>query len=131
MTLPGLTALAGRIMLAAIFLHEAWFKIVNFAAVTRYTQSFGLKGELLPVAIAVEAIGGLLVLLGLFTRCAALALGVFCLVTAMVFHARLGDVNQLQHFEKNLAIAGGFLLLAAFGPGALSLDAWRKRHGGV
>jgi putative oxidoreductase len=122
--LSDLTALIGRALLSAIFLHEAWFKLANYASVVRYSESFGMPGELLPLAIAVEAGGGLLVLFGLFTRCAALALAGFCIVTAAVFHTKFADLNQLLHFEKNLAIAGGFAVLAAFGPGPLSLDAW-------
>lgn len=121
-----LAVLAGRILLAGLFLHEAWFKVTNYATSLRYTQSFGLPGELLPLAIALETLAGLLVLVGLFTRCAALALAAFCVVTALVFHNRLGDINQLLHFEKDLAIAGGFLVLSAFGPGGWSVDAWRR-----
>lgn len=121
-----IAVLAGRVLLAGIFLHEAWFKVTNYATSMRYTQSFGLPGELLPLAIALETIGGVLVVLGLFTRCAALALAAFCIVTASVFHNRFGDINQLLHFEKDLAIAGGFLALAAFGPGGWSADAWRR-----
>jgi len=124
--LSDLAALIGRALLSALFLHEAWFKLWNYAWVVRYSQNAGIPGELLPLAIAVEAGGGLLVLLGLFTRCAALALTGFCIFTAVVFHNKFADINQLLHFEKNLAIAGGFLVLAAFGPGAWSLDAWRR-----
>ena len=121
-------ALAGRVLLSAMFLHEAWFKLANYPSVSRYTQSFGISSDLLPLAIALEAGAGLLVLAGLFTRCASLALAGFCIFTAIVFHHKFNDLNQLLHFEKDLAIAGGFLMLAAFGPGALSLDAWRRRR---
>lgn len=125
--LSDFSVLAGRLLLSAIFLHEAWFKIANYAGVVRYTQNAGLPGASLPLAILVEGIGGLLILAGLFTRCASLALAGFCLFTAFVFHTKFGDINQVQHFEKNLAIAGGFLVLAAFGAGRWSLDAWRSR----
>ena len=121
-----IAVLAGRVLLAGIFLHEAWFKVTNYATSMRYTQSFGLPGELLPLAIVLETVAGLLVVFGLFTRCAALALAGFCIVTAFVFHNKFGDINQLLHFEKDLAIAGGFLVLAAFGAGGWSLDAWRR-----
>jgi putative oxidoreductase len=121
-----IAVLAGRILLAGIFLHEAWFKVTNYATSMRYTQSFGFPGELLPLAIVFETVAGVLVLFGLFTRCAALALAGFCIFTAFVFHNKFGDINQLLHFEKDLAIAGGFLVLAAFGPGGWSLDAWRR-----
>jgi hypothetical protein len=66
------------------------------------------------------------VLVGLKTRWAAIALGGFCLLTALFFH--LG-ADQTVHFRANIAMAGGFLLLATFGPGAWSLDAWRGRAG--
>jgi putative oxidoreductase len=114
------------VLLSDLFLHEAWFKVANYAVASRYTQSFGLPADLLPLAIAFEAVAGLLVLLGLFTRCAAIALAVFCIFTAAVFHNKFGDINQVLHFEKDIAIAGGFLVLAAFGPGGFSLDAWRR-----
>ncbi|MET0279429.1 MAG: DoxX family protein [Pseudorhodoplanes sp.] len=117
-------AAAGRVLLSAIFVHEAWFKVTHYATSARFAESGGLPASLLPLAIVVEAAAGLLVLVGLFTRCAALALAGFCIFTALVFHTRFGDFNQLMHFEKNLAIAGGFLVLAAFGAGRLSLDAW-------
>jgi putative oxidoreductase len=128
--LSDLATLIGRALLSALFLHEAWFKLWNYDWVVRYSRNAGIPGELLPLAVAVEAGGGLLVLLGLFTRCTALALAGFCLFTAVVFHNRFADINQLLHFEKNLAIAGGFLVLAAFGPGAWSLDAWRRTRAG-
>lgn len=120
-------ALIGRMLLASIFLHEAWSKLTGYAAAVRYMEAFGVPGELLPLAIALEAICGLMVLVGFQVRAAALALAIFCLVTAGVFHTTFSDRNQLLHFEKDLAIAGGFLLLFAFGGGAWTLDALRKR----
>lgn len=118
--------LAGRLLLAAIFLHEGWSKIANYAGSAAYTRAFGLPEALLPAAIAVELGGGLLIALGLFTRCASVALAVFCLFTAAVFHTKLGEINQLLHFEKNLAIAGGFLVLAVAGPGRFALGLSRR-----
>ena len=90
-------------------------------------QAFGLPGWLLPFAIALELGGGLLVIAGLYTRVAALALAVFCVATAVIFHNKFGNRNELLHFEKDLAIAGGFLVLAARGAGAWALDALRAR----
>ena len=86
--------------------------------------------RVLPPAIAVEVVGGVLVLLGYYTRAAALALAAFCVATAVLFHTKLGDRNQLLHFEKDLAIAGGFLVLFARGAGAWAIDALAKRRGG-
>jgi putative oxidoreductase len=125
--LQAAAAFIGRLLLAAIFLHEAWSKLNGYAGAVAYTEAFGLPGQLLPLAIAVELGCGLLVLIGFFTRSAALLLAGFCIVTAVVFHTKFADRNQLLHFEKDLAIAGGFLVLFAHGAGAWALDAWQKR----
>ena len=118
----------GRLLLAAIFLHEAWAKLTAYNAAVGYMQAFGLPGWLLPFAIAVELVGGILVIAGLYTRVAALALALFCVATAVLFHNKFGNRNELLHFEKDLAIAGGFLVLAARGGGAWALDALRGRR---
>jgi putative oxidoreductase len=114
------------VLLAGIFLHEAWSKLTSYPAAVRYMEAFAVPGELLPLAIAVEAGCGLAILLGYQTRVAALILAGFCVVAAVVFHTKFGDRNQLLHFEKDLAIAGGFLILFAHGGGAFTLDAVLK-----
>jgi putative oxidoreductase len=121
-------ALAGRLLLSALFLHEAWSKLTAYSAALAYTQAFGVPGKLLPLAIALELGCGVLVLLGYYARAAALLLAGFCVATAILFHRKLGDRNQLLHFEKDLAIAGGLLLLFAYGAGAWALDALRAGH---
>jgi len=79
--------------------------------------------------IALELGGGLAILAGVFTRWIALALAAFSLASAALFHANLGDAAQAINFWKNVAMAGGFLMLAAHGAGMLSLDhAWNKRR---
>lgn len=113
--------------MAFIFIVEGWLKIANYPAVIDYMQSYGVSGRLLPLVILTELGGGLLVALGLLTRWAAVALAGFALLTALFFHRDFADPEQVINFHKNLAIAGGFLLLAGFGPGAWSGDAlWRK-----
>ena len=116
--------LVGRLLLAAIFLHEAWSKLTGYSGALAYMQAFGVPGQLLPLAIAVEMGCGLLILCGYYTRAAALLLAGFCAATAVLFHT-LGDRNQLLHFEKDLAIAGGLLVLFAHGAGAWAFDAMR------
>ena len=73
----------------------------------------------------VELLGGLAILIGFQTRIAAWVLALFCVATALVAHMDWADAMQLIHFQKNLAMAGGFLVLAAFGAGAYSVDARR------
>jgi putative oxidoreductase len=113
--------LAGRLMLATIFLHEGVAKLGNYAGSAAYARSFGVPDTLLPLAIITELGCGLLIALGLFTRLAALALAGFCVFTAAVFHTKFTEINQLLHFEKNLAMAGGLLVLAVCGPGPFSI----------
>jgi putative oxidoreductase len=116
--------LLARAMLAYMFVVEGAEKIGTYADVVDYMQAAGVDGRLLPLVILTELGGGLLVLFGLWTRWAAIALFGFCLLTAFLFH--LGADQAIQ-FDKNIAMAGGFLALAVLGPGAWSLDAWRGR----
>jgi putative oxidoreductase len=120
----GPLGLLARAMLAYIFIVEGAQKIANYASVVDYMQSNGVDGRLLPLVILTELGGGLLVLFGLKTRWAAIALSGYCLLTALLFHL---SADQTMHFNKNVSMAGGFLTLAILGPGAWSLDAWRAR----
>jgi putative oxidoreductase len=115
--------LAGRILIATIFVMAGASKITGYAGTAAYMESQGVPGALLPLVIATELGGGLLVVLGLFTRYAALALAGFSILSAVLFHANFGDQAQQIMFMKNFAMAGGFLFLVAHGAGALSLDA--------
>ena len=117
--------LVGRLGLAYVFVVDGWQAIVDYAGVGDYMQSNGVSASLLPLVIATEFGGGLLVAAGFLARWAGLALAGFCVLTAWLFHRDAGDIDQVIHFQKDLAIAGGFLLLSAFGPGAWSLDGWR------
>eukprot|EP01037_Dinobryon_pediforme_P024896 gene24896-26853_t len=124
--LSGIGGLAGRALLAGLFINEGQGKIRDYADVLAYMHDFGIDGRLLPLVILTELGGGLLILTGLATRWAALALAGFCILTAALFHANLADADQFIHLQKNLAIAGGFITLAVHGPGSLSLDAWLR-----
>ena len=124
----GLAILVGRLLMAAIFLHESIVKLGAFDRAAAYAEAFGLPSVLVMIAIAVEMGCGLMLALGLFARAAALALTAFCLITAAIFHADFTQVNQLLHFEKNLAMAGGLLVLAINGPGPFSLASVLERR---
>lgn len=126
--LRDLAALAGRLLLATIFIVEGWLKIADYGGTVAYMEGHGVSSLLLPLVILTELGGGLLVAFGLFARWAAMALCSFCLLTALFFHM---SPDQAVHFYKNLAIAGGFLLLAGCGPGGWSLDARLQRRRGV
>ncbi|WP_028916611.1 DoxX family protein [Pseudoxanthomonas sp. J35] len=120
-----LYALLGRIGLSLIFIVSGWGKLAAYAGTQQYMENMGVPGALLPLVIALEIGGGLAVLAGIFTRSASLALGAFSLATGLLFHTHFADPNQFIHLMKNVALAGGFLMLAANGAGAFSIDAWR------
>ena len=90
-------------------------------------ESMGVPGMLLPLVIAVEVLGGLAVMLGWQARVAAFLLAGFSLLSGILFHADFSDQTQTIMFLKNLALAGGFLIVVAQGAGPLSMDARRGR----
>jgi putative oxidoreductase len=114
----------GRVLIAAIFLISGVGKLAAPHATHDYIVAAGLPAPALAYLIAVvtEIGGGILLVLGYRTRVVALALALFALATALGFHAHLSDPNQLNHFLKNIAIAGGLLQIVAFGAGSASLD---------
>jgi putative oxidoreductase len=125
--MQALSALVGRFGLSLIFILSGFAKISAYAGTQQYMASAGVPGFLLPLVIALELGGGLAILAGLFTRQVAVALALFSVASAVLFHANLADQSQFINFMKNIAIAGGFLTLAAHGAGAISVDALRLR----
>ena len=125
--------LVGRILLGLIFLVAGWRKLMAVAGTAGYFTKLGLPmPEVLAwVAIAIELGGAILLIVGWQTRWAALLLALFTLIAAFAAHRfwefdAAQQANQMNHFLKNLAIVGGMIILAATGPGALSLDARRR-----
>jgi putative oxidoreductase len=122
-------ALAGRVLLALVFLLSGIGKLRGFDGTMAYISSVGLPlaGVLAALALALEIVAGVALILGYRTRWAALALAAFTLVAAFLFHnfwsmPEQAQVMQQIMFLKNLAIAGGLLMVAAYGPGAWSVD---------
>ena len=99
----GPLGLLARAMLAYIFIVEGAGKIAGYSGVADYMQAHGVDGRLLPLVVLTELGGGLLVLVGLKTRWAAIELFGFCLLTALFFHSGADQAIQLQ---KNVAMAG-------------------------
>lgn len=120
--LSNLGALGGRVLLGVMFVAAGLDKISAYAGTQGYMESMGVPGGLLPIVIALEIGAGLAVMLGIFARISSVALAGFTLVAAVVFHADFADQMQSILFMKNLAIAGGFFMLAVNGPGAWSVD---------
>lgn len=119
--------LAGRILLAAIFVLSGLTKITGYAGTQQYMEAFGVPGALLPLVILAEVGLGLALIVGFQTRLAALGLAGFTLIAGFIFHSNFADQMQFILFMKNLSITGGLLAFAAVGAGALSLDARRDQ----
>lgn len=121
-------ALIGRILIAAIFLFSGLGKLAAPGATIGYITFVGLPAPMVAfvAAAALEVIGGLLLIVGYQTRLVAALLAIYSIVTALVFHHAFGDQNQVFHFLKNFAIAGGLIQVMAFRASAFSLDGRRQ-----
>ncbi|PNG27444.1 DoxX family protein [Methylocella silvestris] len=124
-------AALGRALLAAIFIISGVGKLLAPAATKAYMASAGMPlVDLFYLgAVAMELGVGLLFLFGYQTRLAALALALFSVVTATIFHHDFADQAHWLAFLKDIAIAGGFLQVYAFGGGSCSLDACLSARG--
>ena len=120
--LTNLAELAGRVLLASLFLISGLGKISAYEGTAGYMAAMGVPGALLPLVIGFEVLGAAAIIVGFQTRIVAFLLAGFSLVSALLFHANFADQIQQIMFLKNVSIAGGFLLLVAHGAGPLSLD---------
>jgi putative oxidoreductase len=118
----------GRLLIVAIYLISGIGKIAAPEMTQGYIASAGLPAPLVAylVAVIVEVGGGILLLIGFQARVAALVMAVYTVAAALAFHTHFADQNQMIHFLKNIAIAGGLLQVVAFGAGSFSLDSRRS-----
>ena len=124
--------LVGRILLGLLFILSGFGKIGGFDGTVGYIASAHLPLPTLVAAltIVIELGGGLALVTGFFTRQTAVVLAVFTVLAGFIFHAfwsapAAQQMMQQINFLKNLSIAGGMLVLAAFGPGSISLESRR------
>ena len=114
--------LIGRILISALFLLNGIFKISNYDGTIGWMESFGMPGILLIPAIILEIAGPVLIIIGYKTKLAAGLLSLFCIATAFIFHNDFANQMQFTSFLKNIALAGGFLILFVNGAKGFSLD---------
>jgi len=114
--------LVGRILISALFFLNGIFKINNYDGTIDWMESFGMPGILLIPAIILEILGPVLIIIGYKTKLAAGLLSLFCIVTAVIFHNDFANQMQFTSFLKNIALAGGFLILFVNGAKGFSLD---------
>ena len=116
------SSLAGRLLIATIFLMAGISKISGYEGTQGYMEAMGVPGALLPLVIITEVLGAIAIIVGYKTRTTAFLLAGFSIVSALLFHANFSDQTQSILFMKNFAIAGGFLFLVANGAGPVSID---------
>jgi putative oxidoreductase len=141
MTRPGdsIVIFIARLALAVLFLWGGVMKLVGYAGFVGYLQGRGVPFVQIaaPLATAVEALGGLCLVLGFKIRPLALIMAVYTVATAVLGHDfwNLTDAavqhDMVIHFWKNIGIAGGFLLLFVTGAGGISIDGARAPRGGL
>lgn len=114
----------GRVLIALIFVLSGFGKIMNFDGTLGFMQSVGIPftAFALVIVIAIELLGGISLILGLKTKWVAGTLIIYTAIAALIFHTNFADQNQMAHFMKNLAIIGGLILIANYGPGRFSFD---------
>ena len=108
-----IVTIGGRALVALLFILAGVVKIFNPKPFLEHMTQFGVPTFLLPAVIALELGAGLAILMGWRVRYAAGALAVFCVMTATIFHLQLGISAERTSFFKDLAIAGGLLVMAA------------------
>ena len=117
-----LVDLFGRISISTLFLLNGILKISNYEGVISWMESFGVPGMLLVPTIILEIVGPVLIIIGYKTKLSAGLLSLFCIATAFIFHNDFADQMQFTSFLKNVALAGGFLILFVNGAKGISLD---------
>ena len=114
--------LIGRILISTLFLLNGIFKINNYDGTIEWMESFEIPEIFLIPAIILEIVGPILIIIGYKTKLAAGLLSLFCIATAIIFHNDFSDQMQFISFLKNIALAGGFLILFVNGAKDFSLD---------
>ena len=112
----------GRIFLSTLFLIEGTNKIFNYEGTIQYMENFGVPGYLAIPAIILEILFPLLLIIGYQTKIVALVMMIFTIVVAIIFHTNFDDQMQFINFFKDIAIAGGFIIIFVNGAGKFSVD---------
>jgi len=112
----------GRIFLSTLFLIEGTNKIFNYEGTIQYMENFGVPEYLAIPAIILEILFPLLLIIGYQTKIAALVMMIFTIIVAIIFHTNFDDQMQFITFFKDIAIAGGFIIIFVNGAGKFSVD---------
>ena len=114
--------LLSRIFISLLFLINGYFKIANYDGTLEWMEGYNVPGILLIPAIILEFAAPILIIVGYKTKIVAFLLAAFCMTTALIFHTDFSSQIQITSFLKNIALAGGFLLIVVNGAKKYSLD---------
>ena len=120
----------GRMLLSALFLIEGFGKISMQEDVIMYMEDYGVPGILFVPATVLEILFPLLLIVGYKTKWAASVMALFTFAVAIIFHTDFSEGMQMMLFLKDIAIAGGFMIIVAYGPSKISLDYYFKSKQG-
>ena len=112
----------GRLLLSALFLIEGLGKISIKDDVIMYMEEFSVPGILFMPATILEILFPIFLIVGYKTKWAAAVMALFTFTVAIIFHTDFTEGMQMMFFLKDIAIAGGFMIVVAHGPGKISLD---------
>lgn len=126
--LSNLGYLIGRILITVVFIYDTVLLVQFPQGGVNYVAKLGLPADTWMVVALCQVVGGLMIIFGFWTRFAALCFALFCIATAILFHYKPDNVDELIMGAKDLGLAGGFLFLVAGGPGAWALDRPRVRE---
>ena len=116
----------GRLLLSILFLIEGLGKISMQEEVIMYMEEYGVPGILFIPATALEVLFPLLLIVGYKTKWVASIMALFTFAVAIIFHTDFSEGMQMMFFLKDIAIAGGFMIIVAYGPSKISLDHYFK-----
>ena len=115
-----------RIFLSLLFLIEGIRKISIQESVIMYMEDYGVPGILFIPSVILEILFPLMIIVGYKTKLAALILSIFTFAVAIIFHTDFYEDMQMVFFLKDLAIAGGFMMIFFHGANKISLDNYLK-----
>lgn len=123
--LNSIAVLIGRVFISILFILAGWAKLTAISGTAGYFGSLGLPMPTVTAVLVglIEFLGGLAILIGFQTRIAAVIVALFTIGAILVAHMDFSDGLNVLMAQKNLAIAGGLLALAAYGAGSYSVDA--------
>ena len=115
-----------RLLLLALFLIGGFRKSSMQEDVIMYMEDYGVPEILFVPGRVVEILFPLLLIVGYKTKWAASVMALFTFTVAIIFHTNFSEGMQMILFLKDIAIAGGFMIIIAYGPGKISLDHYFK-----